>query len=82
MACALGVFTRPKAEVEPQLDQVNNMPDLGVRRGGCRGHDGVDGAQGGGIFPLEWGIFNSVSFELLGGALFQANMSLGVGGGY
>ena len=32
MACALGVFAGPKAEVEPQLDQVENM--LGFWFGG------------------------------------------------
>ena len=31
------------------------MPGFGVGVGGFRGHDGVDDAQGGGIFLLDWG---------------------------
>ena len=62
MACALGVFTVPKTEVEPQLDQVGDMTGFGVGRGGCRCHDGVDDAQGSGILPLNWGIFDPISF--------------------
>ena len=33
---------------------------------------------GGSLFLLDWGIFNPVSFELLGEALVQANVRLGV----
>ena len=80
MACALGVFTVLKAEVEPRLYQASNMSGFGVRRGGCRGQDGVGNAQGGGGFPLDWGIFDPISFDLLGEVLVQANVSLGVGG--
>ena len=80
IACALGVFSGPKAEVEPQLDQVGDMPGFGVKGGGCRGHDGVEDAQGSGILPLDWGIFDLISLELSGEALFQADVSLGVGG--
>ena len=67
MACALGVFTVLTSEVEPQSDQ------------GCCGHNGVDNVMGDGLFPLDWGIFDLISFELSGEALVQANVSLGVG---
>ena len=30
MACALGVFTGPNSEIEPQLDQVGDMPGFWV----------------------------------------------------
>ena len=65
MACAIGVFAGPKAAVEPQLDQVGDIPGFGVRGVGCRGHDGVDDTQGCGLFPLDWGIFNPLIFEFL-----------------
>ena len=55
MDCVLGVFIGTKAEVETQLYQVSDMPGFGVGVGGFRGHDGVDDAQGGGIFLLDWG---------------------------
>ena len=42
----------------------------------------MDDAQGGGLFPLDWGIFDPASFELLGEVLVQADVSLGVGGGF
>ena len=54
MACALGVFAGPKVEVEPQLDQVGDMPGVWIGGGGCRIHDGVDNFQGGGLFMLDW----------------------------
>ena len=57
------------------------MPGFGVGGGGFRGHDEVYDAQGGGIFPIDWGIFHPVSFELPGEMLVQADMSLGVEGG-
>ena len=44
MACALGVFAGPKAEVEPQLDQVENMLGFWFGGGGCCSHNGVDNA--------------------------------------
>ena len=78
MAYALGVFTGTKAEVEPQLDQVKNMPEFWVGGGVYRGHYGVDNAQGGGRFLLNWGIFDPASFELSGKELVQADVSLGV----
>ena len=62
MDCALSVFTGTKAEVEPQLDQVNNMPGFGVRGGGSCDHDGLDDAHGGCLFPVDWGIFDPISF--------------------
>ena len=80
MACKLGIFAGPKTELEPQLDQVDNMPGSWGGGGGCHGHDGVDDAQGGGLFPLDWGIFDPVSFEFLGKARVQSNVRLGFGG--
>ena len=47
---------------------------------GCCGHDGVGDAQGGGLFLIDWGIFDPVSFELSGEALVQVSASLEVGG--
>ena len=81
MACALGVFVGLKAEVEPQLDQVGNMPVFGVGGGGCRRHNGVDDAQVGGILPLDWEIFDPIKCALLVKVLVQADVSLGVEGG-
>ena len=66
MVCVRGVFTRQKSEVEPQLNQVGDIPSFGVGGGVCRVHDGVDGAQGGGLFPLDWGDFNPISFDFSG----------------
>ena len=80
MASALCVLTQPEAEVEYQLDQVGNVPGLWVGGGGSRSQDELDDAQGGEFFPLEWRIFNLISFELAGESLVQADMSLGVGG--
>ena len=51
VAFALGVFEVPEAELESQLDQVGNVPGLWVEGGGSRGHDELDGAHGGWIFP-------------------------------
>ena len=56
------------------------MPGFGVGGGGCRGHNGVDDAQGDGLLPLKWGISDPVSFELLGELLVQAEVILGVRG--
>ena len=53
MACVLGEFSGPKAEVEPQLDQISSMPGLGVGAGDFCVHDRVSDAQGGGFFPLD-----------------------------
>ena len=50
MAYALGVFDGSKAEVEPQLYQVDNMPGFCIGGGGSCRHDGVDNAQGGVAF--------------------------------
>ena len=55
VAWALGVFIGPKAEVEPHLDQVGNMLGFGDGGGGCRGHNGVDDAQGVAFFHLTGG---------------------------
>ena len=56
------------------------MPGLWVGGGGSRSQDELDDAQGGEFFPLEWRIFNLISFELAGESLVQADMSLGVRG--
>ena len=53
MACVLDEFSGPKAEVEPQLDQISSMPGLGVVAGDFCVHDQVGDAQGGGFFPLD-----------------------------
>ena len=53
MACVLDEFSGPKAEVEPQLDQISSMPGLGVGAGDFCVHDQVGDAQGGGFFPLD-----------------------------
>ena len=62
MACALGVFTLPKAEVEPLLDQVGDVPGFGVRGGCCRGHSIMDDARGGWSFPAWLGYLRSHKF--------------------
>ena len=72
MAYALGLFTGPQAEVELQVYQVSDMQGFGVRGGVCSSHYGVDNAQGSGLFPIDWGIFDTVSFELTVESLFQA----------
>ena len=62
VVCALGVLLRPVAEVEAQLEQVGNVPVLWVGGGGSCGYNGLDNVQGVGGFPLDWGIFDPVSF--------------------
>ena len=79
MVDTIGVFTAPETEVEAPLDQIRNVPCFWVGGGGSQGQDGLDDAQGGGFFPLGWGIFDSISFELSGEALVQVYASLGVG---
>ena len=69
MACALVVFTGPDAEAETQLDQVGNVPGFWVGGEGFRGHDGLDNSQGDESPPLEWEIFDPISFELTGEVL-------------
>ena len=78
IACALGVFTGPNSEVEPQSDQVGDMPGFWVGGGGCCDHHGVDNDQGGGLFRIDWGILDPVSFEFSGKAIVQADVILGV----
>ena len=80
MALTLGVFIGTEAEVEAQLDQVGNVAGLLVRGGGCLGHDEMNDAKEDGFFPLDWGIFNPISFKFPGEAPVQAGESLGVGG--
>ena len=38
--------------------------------------------RGGGLSPLNWGIFDPSRFYLAGEKLLQADMRLGVGGGF
>ena len=57
------------------------MPGFGVGGGGFHGHNGVKNAQGDGLFTLDWGIFDPISFELLGKTLVQADVILVLGGG-
>ena len=40
----------------------------------------MDNVQGGGIFPLDWGDFDPLSFKLSDEALIQADVSLEVRG--
>ena len=82
VARALDVFAGPEAEVESKLYQVGTVPGLWVGGGGSCVHDGLDGALGGAFSLLECGILNPISFELVGYSLVQADVSLGVGGGF
>ena len=57
LACALGVFTGTEAEVEPQLDQVGNIPGLGSETEDA-------------VATLEWIMSKGVAFSrLTGGTL-------------
>ena len=56
------------------------MLSFWVGGGHCHNHFGADNAQGGGLLPLDWVIFDTVSFELSGEVLVQSGVSLGVGG--
>ena len=55
VACAIGVFAGPEAEVESQLEEVVDVLGRWFRGGvgDSRGHDGLDDAQGGGVFLLD-----------------------------
>ena len=77
MACALGVFAVPEAELEAQLDQVGDVAGLWVGGGGSRGHGGLGDAKGGIYFLLDGGNFNPVSFKFPGEAPVQAGVGVG-----
>ena len=76
VACALGVFAGPEAEVEAQLDKVGNVVGLGDVSVGSYGHNGVNDSQGDRFFQLGWGILDPVGFELPGGALIETGETL------
>ena len=76
VACALGVFAGPGEEVEAQLDQVDDVVGFGVGGGGCHDHNGVDDSQGDGFLPLDWGILDTVGFEMPDEALVNTGVSL------
>ena len=76
VACVLGVFAGPEAEVEAQLDQVGDVVGLGVRSLGSCGHNGVNDSQEDGFFPLDWGVLDPVGFELPGEALVETGVRL------
>ena len=80
VARSLGLFAGPEAKVEAQLGQVGDVPGPWVGGGGSRGHNGLEDAQGGGVFPLDWGFFNPISFELSVEVIVQADVGLGVRG--
>ena len=75
---ALGVFTRTEAEVEDQLYQVRDMTGFGVGGDGRCGHNGVDNAEGGGLFLFDQRVLDAVGFNLKGDASVQSGVSLGV----
>ena len=74
---ALGIFTQPEAEVEAQLDQVGNYTGFGVEGDGRSVHDGVDNAEGDGLFLFDQRVLNAVGFKT-GEAYVQSDVSLGV----
>ena len=76
VACALGVFAGPEAEVEAQLDQVGDVVGVGIRGGCFHGHNGVNYSQGDGSFQLDCGILDPIGFELTGEALVETSVSL------
>ena len=76
LACSLGVFAGPGADVEAQLDQVRDVVGLGVGGVGSYSHNGVNNSQGGIFSPLDWGILNPIYFELPGESLVETGVSL------
>ena len=76
VASALGVFTGPEVEVEVQLDQVGNVVGLGFGGIGSYGHNGVNDSQGDRFFPLDWGILDTISFELPDEVLVKTSVRL------
>ena len=76
VACALGVFAGPEAEVEAQLDKVGNVVGLGDVGVGSYGHNGVNDSQGDRFFLPEWEILNPVGIELLDEVLVKTGVSL------
>ena len=75
---ALGVFARPEAEVEYQLDKVGNMSGFGVGGAGRCGHDRMDNVKRGGIFLFDRRVLDAIGFHLMGEAYVQSNVCLGV----
>ena len=78
VAGALGVFTRPEAEVDAQLDQVGDLTGFGVGGDGRCGYGGVDNAKGGGLFLFGRRFLDAVVFNLTGEAYVQSVVRLGV----
>ena len=80
---AIGLFARPEAKVEAQLDQVGNMTGFWVGGGDCHGHDGLDDDKGDSLASLDWKVFNAVGFKMTGEASVQYGLGLGrLSGGF
>ena len=75
---AIGVFAQPEAELESQLDQVGNMMGFIFGGDGHRGHNGLDIADGDGLFLFEWRVLNAVGFKLTGETSVQSSVGLGI----
>ena len=50
----------------------------GVGGGSCLGNNGLHDSQGGGLFLLDWGIFEAVRLKLPCEALVEPSVRLGV----
>ena len=78
MAGALHVFTESQVEVEANGDQVGYVVGAGVGGGSCLGNNGLHDSQGGGLFLLDWGIFEAVRLKLPCEVLVKPSECLGV----
>ena len=54
------------------------MSGFGVGGGGCCCHDGVDNAEGDGLFSFERMVLDAIGFKLTGEASVQSGVGLGV----
>ena len=80
VARALDVITGPEAEVEAQLDYVDNVAGFGVGGRSSHGHYEMGDPKGEKLITIDGGILDNVSFEVTGEALVQAGVSLVVRG--
>ena len=78
MTSALGVFTRPGAKAESQLDQVSDRSVFGVRGGVHCGHDRVDNLKGDSLIFFDRMVLNVICFNLTGEASIQSSVGFGV----
>ena len=76
---ALCIFAGPEAEIEANGEQVGDMVVFGVGGASCRGDDGVQNSQGGGLFPSDGVILKPVGLELSREALVEPGVCLRVG---